>query len=122
MICFSTGATYSYVYTIFLIVILPLFHTTVFSKSIYYVRPDDESFLADDLPSAHNLSYYLLNASEYFTSNTELKFLSGLYCLDAVIMIKDTIHHFSLTGSSRNGTTDSIVECAQYNFAGHGQH
>ena len=28
-------------------------------------------------------------------------------------MIKD-IHHFSLTGSSRNGTIDSIVECAQY--------
>ena len=96
---FSTGA--SYVYTIFLIATLALplqFYTIVSSNSVYYIRPDDEGFLANNSPSAHTLRYYLLNASEYFTSNTELKFSSGVYCLDAVIMIKD-IHHFSLTGS-----------------------
>lgn len=118
MACFSTGASYSYVYTILLFaVILPLFYTTVSTKSVYYVRPDNEGFLENNSSSAHTLSDYLLNASDYFTSNTELKFLSGLYCLDAVIMIKD-IDHFSLTGNSRNGTIDSIVECAQYKFGG----
>ena len=93
------------------------FITIVSSNSVYYIRPDDEGFLANNSPSAHTLRYYLLNASEYFTSNTELKFSSGVYCLDAVIMIKD-IHNFSLTGSSKNGTIDSIVECAQYESAG----
>ena len=100
-------------YAIFLITILPLFYTIVSSKSVYHVRPDDEGFLSNNSPSAHTLNYYLLNASKYFTYNAELKFLSGVHQLDAVIMIKDT-HHFALTGSSRNGTINSIIECPQY--------
>ena len=110
---FSTGAYYA----IFLITILALFYTIVSSKSVYYVRPDDEGFSSNNSPSAHTLNYYLLNGSKYFTSNTELKFLSGVHQLDAVITIKDT-HNFSLTGSSRNGIINSTIKCTPYKFAG----
>jgi len=58
----------------------------------------------------HNLNYYLLNASKYFASNTELKFLPGVYQLNAVIKIEN-VHHFSLTGCLMNGMINNIVEC-----------
>jgi len=55
----------------------------------------------------------LINASNYFTSNVELKLLSGLHQLDSVVVIKDT-HHFSLSGSVRNDKFKSIVVCGRH--------
>ena len=90
--------------------------TTVSSKSVYYVRPDIDSS-QNYSPSTYNLYHYLLNASKYFTSNSELKFLPGEHHLGAVITIKD-VHHFSLIESSRNGTVNSIVKCLPYSAGG----
>ena len=111
---FSTGAGYA----IYHITIMVLFYyTIVSSKSVYYVRPDDEGFSSNNSPSAHTLNYYLLNASTYITSDTELKFLPGVYQLKAVIKIRDA-HHFSVTGSLINGAVNSVVECSLYSAGG----
>ena len=90
--------------------------STASSKSVYYVRSDDD-LLQNRSLVIHNLHYYLLNASKYFASNTELKFLSGIHELTAVIRIKD-VHHFSLTGNIRNNVVDSIVKCSPYSVGG----
>ena len=90
--------------------------TTVSSESVYYVRPDIASS-QNYSPSTYNLYHYLLNASKYFISNSELKFLPGKHHLSAVITLKDA-HHFLLIGSSRNGTVNSIVKCLWHSAGG----
>ena len=100
-----------------ILLVLILIHTTaVSSKSVYYVRSDDDPLQNCSL-STCNLDYYLLNASKYFASNTELKFLSGVHQLDTIITIRD-VHHFSLTGNLRNNIVDSIVKCSSYSAGG----
>ena len=56
----------------------------------------------------HNLHHYLVNATKYFTSNTQLFFLPGIHHLDADIIIQN-VHNISLVGSTRNGTT--VIQC-----------
>ena len=100
-----------------ILLVLILIHTTaVSSKSVYYVRSDYDPLQNCSL-STCNLDYYLLNASKYFASNTELKFLSGIHQLDTTITIKD-VHHFSLTGNLRNNIVDSIIKCSSYSAGG----
>ena len=106
-----------YYHNFFSLILLMLVHTsTASSKSVYYVRSDDDPLQNHSLV-IHNLHYYLLNAAKYFASNTELKFLSGIHKLTAVIRIKD-VHHFSLTGKIRNNIVDSIVKCSPYSVGG----
>ena len=90
---------------------LALFYTIGSSKSVYYVRPNDD--LPSNSPSTHTLDHYLLNVSKYFTSNIQLKFLPGVYQLKTVIKIRDA-HYFSVTGSLRNGTVNSVIECSMH--------
>ena len=85
--------------------------TTVTATGVYYVTPDDQSDINNDCPidhECHTLQYYLLNSSKYFTSNTQLHFLQGIFYINADIVI-DSLHNFSLLGS---GVNDTLIECS----------
>ena len=81
------------------------------AMSVYYVTPDDQSDINSGCPidhECHTLQYYLLNSSKYFTSNTQLHFLQGIFYINADIVI-DSLHNFSLVGI---GVNDTLIECS----------
>ena len=87
-----------------LIILLPLLHIT--TCTIYNVTPDDTT-----CHRCHNLQHYLLNATKYFISNTQLLFLPGLHQLHTNLIIQN-VHNISLIGSTTNGTTpDTVIQC-----------
>ena len=57
----------------------------------------------------HSLQYYLQNSTKYFTSGTQLFFLSGLHFLYTDLIIEN-VHNISLSGRN-NGYSDAIVQC-----------
>ena len=69
--------------------------------TVYYVTPDDHPFSNTTCHHCHNLQYYLLNVTKYFTSNTQLLFLPGIHHLNFKISIQD-VNNISLIG---NGIT-----------------
>ena len=78
----------------------------VTSGNVYNVTPDN--FKCDH---CLNLQHYLLNAHKYFVSNTQLRFLPGLYYLPNDLNIQN-VHNISLIGSTVNGTTpDTVIQC-----------
>ena len=79
------------------------------AASIYTVKPDDSNATCYH---CHNLQHYLLNATKYFTSNTQLLFLPGLHHLHTDLIIQN-VHNISLVGSTANGTTldTVIIQC-----------
>ena len=92
------------------IFIYSLLHLTT-ATGVYYVTPDDQSDINSDClidHECHTLQYYLLNSSKYFTSNTQLHFLQGIFYINADIVI-NSLHNFSLVGSGVNNT---IIECS----------
>ena len=87
-----------------LLIILILLSAT--TCVIYNVTPDDTT-----CHHCHNLQHYLLNATKYFTSNTQLLFLPGLHHLHTNLIIQN-VHNISLIGSTTNGTTpDTVIQC-----------
>ena len=93
-----------------IILIYSLLHLTT-ATGVYYVTPYDQSDINSDCPidhECHTLQYYLLNSSKYFTSNTQLHFLQGIFYINADIVI-DSLHNFSLVGS---GVNDTLIECS----------
>jgi len=56
----------------------------------------------------HNLQYYLINNSKYFTSNTRLLFLPGLHHLHTDLIIQN-VHNISLTSNSTIG--EIVIQC-----------
>jgi len=56
----------------------------------------------------HNLQHYLLNTTKYFTSNTQILFLTGLHHLHTDLIIQN-VHNISLIGSRTNSLT--IIQC-----------
>ena len=91
------------------VIFISLLH--VITASVYYVTPDDQSYINNDCPidhECHTLQYYLLNNSKYFTSNTQLHFLQGSFNINADIVM-DSLHNFSLVGSGVNNT---VIECS----------
>ena len=82
------------------------------------MTPDDHYYPNTTCHHCHNLQYYLLNITKYFTSNTQLLFLPGLHHLHTDLIIQN-VHNISLIGSSANGTTlDTIIKCTR--SVGHG--
>ena len=91
-------------------ILIFLLHLTT-ATGVYYVTPDDQSDINNDCPidhECHTLQYYLLNSSKYFTSNTQLHFLQGIFYINDDIVI-DSLHNFLLVGSSVN---DTLIECS----------
>ena len=87
-----------------LLLLLPLSISLLFplvKSSVYYIKPGDQQINI----TANNLDYYLQNAEKYFTNNTQLCFLPGIYQLNMTIKIQN-VYNFSLLGINTN---DSIV-------------
>ena len=72
---------------------------------IYNVAPDNTT-----CHHCHDLQHYLLNASKYFISNTQLFFLPGLHHLPTNLIVQNA-HNISLIGSATNGTPDTVIQC-----------
>ena len=97
------------------LLILLLLHVT--TCNIYTVTPDDSGdhhfyhYLNMTCHHCHNLQHYLLNVTKYFTSNTQLLFLPGVYHLHTDLIIEN-IHNISIIGSTDNDTTPvSAIQC-----------
>ena len=89
-----------------LLLLLPsLLHTT--TGRVYNVTPDDHCYPNTTIHHCHNLQHYLLNATKYFTSNTQLHFLPGLHHLHTDLIIHN-VHNFSLIGT----TPDTVIQCS----------
>ena len=86
-----------------LILSLSLLH--VVTCNVYYVIPDDHNTTCN---RCHNLQYYQLNISEYFTAYTEIVFFPGLHHLYSNLIIQN-VHNISLIGSRVNGSTLETV-------------
>ena len=86
----------------FTLLLLSLLQTT--TSTVYIVTPDDPNTTCHH---CHNLQHYLLNTTKYFTSNTQLLFLPGLYHLHTDLIIQN-VHNISLVG---NTTQDVVIQC-----------
>ena len=81
------------------------------TSTVYTVTPDDHYYPNTTCHHCHNLQYYLLNVTKYFTSNTQILFLPGLHHLNTDLIIQN-VHNISLIGSTANGTTlDTVIQC-----------
>ena len=94
------------------VLLLILFHHVhIATCTVYTVTPDDHYYPNTTCHHCHNLQHYLLNITKYFTSNTQLLFLSGLHHLHTDLIIQN-VHNISLIGSTANGTTlDTVIQC-----------
>ena len=90
-----------------LLLLSSLLHIT--TGSVYNVAPDDDYYPNTTCHHCHNLQHYLLNATEYFNSNTQLLFLPGLHHLHTDLIIQN-VHNISLIGS-KSTTPDTIIQC-----------
>ena len=94
-----------------LLSILLLVCFIITTGSVYNVTPHDHYYPNTTCYHCHNLQHYLLNATKYFTSNTQLLFLPGLHHLHTDLIIQN-VHNISLIGSTTNGTTpDTVIWC-----------
>ncbi|XP_065903271.1 uncharacterized protein [Dysidea avara] len=96
-------------FTLPLLLLSSLLHIT--TSNVYNVTPDDHYYPNTTCHHCHNLQHYLLNTTKYFTSNTQLFFLTGLHHLHTDLIIQN-VHNISLIGSTTNGTTpDTVIQC-----------
>ena len=77
----------------------------------YIVTPDDGDhyYVNTTCHHCHNLQHYLLNVTKYFTSNTRLLFLPGIYHLHNDLIIHN-IYNISLMGTANDITPVSIIQ------------
>ena len=88
-----------------LLILLSFIHLTV----SYTVIPDDCS-PNTTCPHCHNLKYFLQNSTKYFTHNTQLLFLPGLYHLQIDLIIEN-FHNISFLGSNHGYNNNTIIQC-----------
>ena len=68
--------------------------------------------------SHHNLQFYLANKSEYFSSNVQLQFLSGIHYLHEDLFNKK-LDNFSMIGAkTNNNVPQSIIHCIGNPYSG----
>ena len=91
-----------------LLLLSSLLHIT--TCTVYTVTPDDHPNNTT-CDHCHNLQHYLLNTTEYFTSNTQLLFLPGLHHLKTNLTIQD-VHNISLISLSYDTTLHCDVACS----------
>ena len=87
-----------------------LLHIT--TCTIYTVTSDD--YMNSTCHNCHNLRYYLLGNTRYFTSYTQLLFLQGRHHLHTSLIISN-VHNISLIGSTadeRNkASLQTVISC-----------
>jgi len=106
IICFDT--------LLLLYILLSLFQSTIHvTGSVYTVTPDDCYYTNTTCHHCYNLQYYLLNASKYFATKTQLLFLPGIHHLHTDLIIQN-VHNTSLIGNSTviNTTPDVVILCS----------
>ena len=94
-----------------LLLLSSLLHIT--TCTVYTVTPDDHYYPNTTCHHCHNLQYYLLNITKYFTSNTQLLFLPGLHHLHTDLIIRD-VYNISLIGSkaaTNDELLDTVIQC-----------
>ena len=94
------------------ILLLSLLHSI--TATIYTVTPDYGRSANITCHNCHNLQYYLLNVTQYFTSNTQLCFLPGLYRPRTNRLIIQNVYNISLIGCPANSTTrrrEILIDC-----------
>ena len=103
--------------TMISLLILSLLHASTCNIYTVTVTPDDggdhqfRRYLNTTCHHCHNLQHYLLNVTKYFTSNTQLCFLPGVYHLHTDLIIEN-VHNISVIGSTANDTTPvSVIQC-----------
>ena len=96
-----------------LLIILSWVHIT--TCSLHTVIIDRHYYRNTTCHNCHNLQYYLLNTTKYFTSNTQFFFLPGIHNLHTNLIIHN-VHNFSLIGSEDNNRTilPTIIQCNKY--------
>jgi len=106
----SSVCFYSGLYSMYRLLLLSLLlHIT--TGSVYNVIPDDHYYTNTTCRHCHNLQHYFLNATKYFTSNTQLLLLPGLHHLHTNLIIQN-VHNISLIGRTTNSTTpDTVIQC-----------
>ena len=92
-----------------LLLLLSIFQSNT-TGSVYRVTPD--GYRNTTCHHCQNLRYYQLNATKYFTSNTQLLFLPGLHQLHTDLIIQN-VHNFSLTGESitKDKIPKAVIQC-----------
>jgi len=88
-----------------LLILSSLLHTT--SSTVYYVIPDDHYTTNNN---SYILQHYLNNTNKYFTSHTQLHFLSGQYYLSTDLVIQH-VSNLSLIGNRTNEVINSVINC-----------
>ena len=91
----------------FFIILIMLFESNT-TGIVHTVTPDDHYYRNTTCHHCHNLQHYLLNATKYFTSNTQLLFLPGLHHLNTDLIIEN-VHNISLVGNGMIAM--AIVQC-----------
>ena len=89
-----------------LLLIASLLHTA--TSTVYYVMPDNHYHPISD--NTYTLQHYLNNTNKYFTSNTQLHFLSGQYYLNNDLIIQG-VSNFSLIGNRTNEVINTVINC-----------
>ena len=89
-----------------LMLVASLLHTT--TSTVYYVMPDDHYHPIND--NTYTLQHYLNNTNKYFTSNTQLHFLTGRYYLNNDLIIQG-VSNFSLIGNRTNEVINTVINC-----------
>ena len=84
-----------------------LLHITM--ATLYYVTPDDSDFInTNDTESAMSLEYYLMNTSNYFSSDSQFHFKMGHHYLNSDLVIQN-VTNVTLTGESL-----CIIRCTSH--------
>ena len=88
----------------FFLALLPLALLLQISTStVHEVLPDSKSLNGD-----HKLKYYQDNGRLYFTSNTQLHFIPGIFLIKSLLTISN-VTNFSLVGSTSD---DTVLTCS----------
>ena len=72
--------------------------------------PDRHNYPNSACHHCHNLQYYLLNTTKYFTSNTQFFILSGVHNLRTKLIIQN-VHNLSFIGIKRKPFINTLIQC-----------
>ena len=91
-----------------LLLLFSLIHIT--TCNFYTVIINHHYYPKTTCHHCHNLQYYLLNTTKYFTSNTQFLFLSGIHHLHSNLVIQN-VHNLSFIGIKRKPFTFTQIQC-----------
>ena len=79
------------------------------NKKVLCVKPDVNSSSTDS--DCHHLSYYMVNSSQFFQSNTIFQFQAGTHYLTGDLTVSD-VHGLELIGEAGEYKSSSQIHCS----------